>query len=109
MLSKLIRIDAPYPQHMAATFDDTLSTDKDKVRFMIGDVDTTNPLLQDEEINGLLVHHDNNLPNAIGWALRSILVDPDKMALLRHRSNGTLDMSQIMNEYAARANEWLGR
>ena len=94
---------------MAATFDDTLSTDKDKVRFMIGDVDTTKAVLQDEEINGLLVHHDNNLPNTIGWALRAILVDPDKMALLRHRSNGMLDMATIMSEYASRANEWLGR
>jgi hypothetical protein len=93
---------------MPATFDDTLGIDKDNVRFMNGDVDTTNPLLQDEEINGLLAHHDNNLPHVIGWALRSILVDPDKMALLRHRSYGTLDMSSIMQQYATRANEWLG-
>jgi hypothetical protein len=94
---------------MAATYDGTLSTDKDKVRFMIGDVDTGSPILKDEEINGLLSHHDNNLPNVIGWALRAILVDPDKMALLRHRSNGTLSISDIMGNYAQIANSWLGR
>ncbi len=93
---------------MAATFDATLSTDKDKVRFMIGDVNITSPLFKDEELNGLLAHHDNNLPNVIGWALRAVLVDPDKMALLRHRSNGTLDISTIMSQYTALAREWLG-
>lgn len=35
---------------MSATYDPTLPTDKDHVRFLIGDTDTTSPQFQDEEI-----------------------------------------------------------
>jgi hypothetical protein len=35
---------------MSATYDPTLPTDKDHVRFLVGDTDTTSPQFQDEEI-----------------------------------------------------------
>lgn len=35
---------------MAATYDLTLPTDKDHIRLALGDIDTDNPLLQDETI-----------------------------------------------------------
>jgi len=44
---------------MAATYSITLDSDKDWVRFLSGDRDTTNARLQDEEINALLVEEKN--------------------------------------------------
>lgn len=40
---------------MTATFDAALTTDKDRVRWHIGDTDMTAPKLQDETINTLLI------------------------------------------------------
>lgn len=39
---------------MTATYDPTLPTNRDHVRLLIGDVDTTSPQLSDEEITALL-------------------------------------------------------
>lgn len=39
---------------MAATYDPTLPTDADHVRFLVGDTDTTDALFQDEEIAAVL-------------------------------------------------------
>lgn len=39
---------------MSATYDPTLPTDRDLVRRLIGDVDMSNALISDEEINALL-------------------------------------------------------
>jgi hypothetical protein len=39
---------------MTWTYNPALTTDKDKVRFLVSDVDSAKPLLQDEEILGIL-------------------------------------------------------
>jgi len=44
---------------MAATYDPTLATDKDWVRFLSGDRDITKAFLQDEEILALLLEEGN--------------------------------------------------
>jgi hypothetical protein len=44
---------------VSATYDPTLPTDKDWVRFLIGDRDVADPRLQDEEILALLVEKEN--------------------------------------------------
>ena len=44
---------------MPATYDPTLPTDMDWVRFLIGDRNTTTPKLQDEEINAVLAEEAN--------------------------------------------------
>jgi hypothetical protein len=44
---------------MAASFDASLSTDLDWVRFLSGDRDITNPQLDDEEIHALLIEEPN--------------------------------------------------
>jgi len=46
---------------MTWSYDTSLATDKDKVRFYIGDTDQTDQLLQDEEINFLLTETTNVL------------------------------------------------
>lgn len=44
---------------MPATYDPMLNTDKDWVRFLCGDRDTSSAKLQDEEINALLAEEAN--------------------------------------------------
>lgn len=46
---------------MSATYDPTLPTDRDWVRFLIGDTDTSAAEISDEEINALLA--DSAYPN----------------------------------------------
>jgi len=46
---------------MTWSYDTSLVIDKDKVRFYIGDTDTDDQLLQDEEINFLLAESSNVL------------------------------------------------
>jgi len=46
---------------MTWSYDSSLATDKDKVRFYIGDTDTNDQLLQDEEISFLLAEVSNVL------------------------------------------------
>lgn len=43
---------------MSATYDSSLATDKDWVRFLLPDTDTTDPLFQDEEINAQLAEQN---------------------------------------------------
>lgn len=46
---------------MSWSYNSNLATDKDKVRLLVGDTDTTDQLLQDEEINYLLTETGNVL------------------------------------------------
>jgi len=46
---------------MTWSYNSSLTTDKDKVRFYIGDIDQTGQLLQDEEISFLLAEVSNVL------------------------------------------------
>jgi len=50
---------------MVWSYNSELTTDKDKVRFYIGDTDQTDQLLQDEEINSLLTKTTNVLLAAV--------------------------------------------
>jgi hypothetical protein len=44
---------------MTATYEPTLPSDKDWVRFLVGDRDLTDPALQDEEIDAALLIYPN--------------------------------------------------
>jgi hypothetical protein len=44
---------------MTASYDASLPSDRDWVRFLIGDRDTDNPIHQDEEIDALLIEERN--------------------------------------------------
>jgi len=55
-----------------ATYDDNLSTDRDKVRFLIGDTDDDNQMLSDNEIAFLLTQENSNLLLASASACEAI-------------------------------------
>lgn len=50
---------------MSWSYNTSLATDKDTVRFLIGDTDTTDQQLSDEEINGLLTLTGSTMAAAI--------------------------------------------
>jgi len=56
---------------MTWSYDSSLTTDKDKVRFYIGDTDQTDQLLQDEELSFLLTEMSNVLL-AAAYAAKAI-------------------------------------
>lgn len=57
---------------MTATYNPALATDKDTIRFRLGDTDTPNVFLQDEEISAILTANSDNLNVSEVVCLRSI-------------------------------------
>lgn len=55
---------------MAFSYSTTLSADRDKLRFLISDVDSTNIIYQDAELDGVL-SMDSNIFRAAAIALRA--------------------------------------
>lgn len=58
---------------MAATYDASLSENKDWVRLLIGDRDVIRPFLQDEEIEAILLENGDNKYLASAQAAESIV------------------------------------
>ncbi len=74
---------------MAWTYDPALPTDKDKVRFHIGDTDETDQLLQNEEIEYLL----NETTNVLLAASRAAKAIAAKFARQADKAVGDLRVS----------------
>lgn len=68
---------------------DPSSSDRDQVRFLIGDTDTTDQQLSDEEIDFLITNEGNAVGGAVA-AVRAILA---KYARLTDKSVGDLRLS----------------
>ena len=58
---------------MVWSYDDSLPTARDKVRFRIGDIDTDRQLLQNETIDALLTEYNDGVLRTSVVAVRSIL------------------------------------
>ena len=88
---------------MSWTYDSSMPTPKDKVRFLIQDTVTTNQLLQDEEINFMLVDYPNYKMAAANCA--DVLSSKfSGMADERKIGNLTLKNSDRSKKYADLAN-----
>lgn len=88
---------------MSVTYDSSLPTDKDRVRLLIGDTDTDNALLEDEEINGL-IGSAATVYETIPLCLFSIAHDPRKIQILRENTGGGLEIEEwakLLYEIAA--------
>lgn len=72
---------------MTWTYDDTLSTDRDKVRLRVGDIDTKDQLITDEAIAYILGLYGSDIPRTAYECAKIILAGP-KMARAVDR-NGT--------------------
>lgn len=89
---------------MTWTYDSTITTNRDKVRLLIGDVDVTNPLVSDEELCFLEGENDSSIYDtavaAIDVAIALLARKPES------KSVGPLSLSyasRIRNLEAARA------
>ena len=88
---------------MAATYDPTLATDRDRVRFNLADTDTTNAIFQDEEITALLTA-EGSVEGATAACLRALLTNAALRAKYFAMQGLTLDTkSQVQSLQAALA------
>jgi len=92
---------------MAFTYSDTLSTDRDMVRFLIGDTDSAYWLFQDEELDALLNEFGADVYKAAGWALRILSQDPDRLMRTKDATAGGFTLLTLQRMYGDRADRWL--
>ena len=83
---------------MAFTFSDSLSSNLDKVRFKIGDTDSTDALLQDATINALLSEHNNDLELTSISCVRAIIAKFNR-TVDRNAAGMTANRSIIVQNY----------
>jgi hypothetical protein len=82
---------------MAFTYDDSLPTDKDKVRFLVGDTNEATAALSNKEVEYCVTLGGSNLLRACAWACDSIANKLARNATTRVRGQET----EIQNAYAA--------
>ena len=95
---------------MAFTYNNSLSADRDKIRFLIQDVDAYHVIFQNEEIDGLL-NIEGNLFRAVAIALRAIAMQPDKLAIafsIGTQGSGlfSVDRRQLIPNLLKMADHW---
>ncbi len=103
---------------MAATYDSTLTTDKDRVRWLIGDTDvgtdddSNNAVAQDEEILWALTQEKNiymaggAVALAVGRKLRSGGIQDLLVGETRIRYDRALELLALANELRARGSTY---
>jgi len=77
---------------MSWSFDDSLTTDRDKVRLKIGDTDTNDQILSNETIDALLTEHSDDVMLTTISSVRAII---GKYA--RQMNRGAVGMSADMS------------
>lgn len=87
---------------MSWSYDPNLSTDRDRVRFLIGDTDTNDQLLSDEELDYLLTQY--SVYEAAAVACEAIAA---KYARKADKEVGDLSIkwSQVSDQYTKKAQE----
>lgn len=102
--------DSPaYRQTMSFSYTDTLAASKDKVRFIIGDTDTTYALFTDEEILAAIDEAGDDWYKAGGKLLQALANDPDRMLTLHDAAGRTFTMSRLSSLMASFSDRWMGR
>lgn len=91
---------------MTFTYSQSLATDRDVVRFLIGDTASGTALFTDEEIAALLVKH-TNAEVAAGYALRILANDPARVEELWDATYGSFSRVSICQKFAKFADRWL--
>lgn len=93
---------------MSWSYDESLPTDRDKVRFRIGDIDTEEQLLSNETLDTLLVIRNDVVLASID-AVEGILakfareIDRQALGLGGPRSQKTLHYRELLKELRAQA------
>ncbi|AKU43433.1 hypothetical protein CPT_Sansa29 [Caulobacter phage Sansa] len=83
---------------MAANYDPSLTSDLDKVRFRVGDVDVANALVPDETIEALL--------QASGASVLSVAADLASMLAAKYANSVDTDLDNQGFKYSQRAKQF---
>ena len=94
---------------MSFGYTDTLTADKDYVRFQIGDTVEAVEMFSDEAIEAILEEHDDNVFQAISELLDYIPTSPGVLLALHDAAGRTFTMSRLAAVYAQFAEQWSGR
>jgi len=87
---------------MSWSFNESLTTDRDKVRLRIGDTDTNDQILSNETIDALLTEHGSDVMLATISCVRAIIA---KYA--RNMTRGAVGMTADMSVFVAHYQELL--
>lgn len=91
---------------MSWSYDASLPTEKDQVRFHIRDTDTADQLVQDEEINYLLTEH-GSVYKAAAAACRNVALHfTRKVSLISKESGIKDDMKEKADRYSEMADKF---
>ena len=86
---------------MAYTYEPT--TDRGKVRLLVGDRVTANAIFDDEEIDTFLTMQDGNVNHAAALALESAAGDPTKLGIMFRTLNFTKDTKGVVSDLLKKA------
>lgn len=97
---------------MAATYSTSLATDKDTVRLLIGDTNTTSAMFQDEEINAVLAIQTNVMlaaalmaDSAAGKYSRSVSFSVEGLSIQNsQKAEGYRKLAESLRAQAASGN-----
>ena len=90
---------------MAFTYDDTFLTDRDYLRFRIGDTQSAYQKFSDAELDDILTQ-EGTLKKAIAKCFRILGNDPDRLVATRDGTAGGIPLLSLMQMYANRAKEY---
>ena len=94
---------------MAFTYTDTLVTNRDKVRFCIGDTVSAYALFTDEEVGAALDKNGDDFYRAAGALLQMVSNSPGLMLLVHDASGRTFILSRLTGTFSTFADKWIGR
>ena len=92
---------------MSATYDPTLPSEIDWIRFLLGDTDTDNPLMSNEEIEGALNRATNDLHKTLGYLMEALSNDPRRLTILRDAVGGAMTLSELQSYFSNKARQWI--
>lgn len=86
------------------TYTDTWPADRDYLRWLIGDTNTTYRKFYDEELTEILsVRAGGKVNQAAGLCCRILSQDPDRLVLTWQGMSGAITLRELQSLYARRA------
>nr|AGF93107.1 hypothetical protein FLSS-17_0015 [uncultured organism] len=90
---------------MSFSYNENFSTDKDKIRFILGDTYDQEEMFSDEEITSVISTTDT-LKEALMTLLFSITVSPDRLSTVEMQSQGCVDINDWIESTQEFAQTW---
>ncbi len=88
------------------TYNEALTTDRDYLRFRIGDTQSTYRKFYDEELDEILSRVSNDVDKARAECFAILAQDPDRLVATKDATAGAFTLLALMNMYGRRSAEW---